>query len=164
MAVRSPDHFDIDHQVRSVGGRVVLRLVLDLRLAGPGGVRQLTFRVDTGADVSVIPEPVAVALGLRPEGGLTVRSASGVPMRGRWARGVRYEFDRFSGLWFRSDFVVSPDLKSRDSLLAWRDLALDFDIRTTALPNLQVGPYGAFGRPGTVRFTLRSDRDADRVG
>ena len=159
--------FQTDHIVRLVGGLVTLRLELDLWLYGAVGRTALTFLVDTGSAVSILPESVAVDLGLRLgswPNPLGIRSASGGPLRSRPARGVRYEFDRLPGHAFRTDFAVSPDLKTRFGLLAWRDLALDFDIRTVTLPQLVTITGTTTGRPGTVRFTLRSDRLSDRVG
>lgn len=165
---RSP-YFDAPNKLVVVGGMPALRLELELRLLGPTGIESSHWlRIDTGSDVSMLAEPMAVALGLRLSpwiSGVPVpRAATGSPMRCRLARGVRYEFEKLRGPWFRTEFAVSPDLKGRDGLLAWRDLALDFDIRTVALPKLQSGPYGVFGTAGTVRFTLRNDRSLDRVG
>lgn len=163
---RSP-HFEITHQTVLAGGLTGLRLELELRLIGPTGVESPHwFRVDTGADVSMITESVAFGLGLRLDpwpSSRTPRAATGSPMRCRLARGVRYEFEDFRGFRFRTDFAVSPDLTRCDGLLAWRDLASDFDVRTTILPRRFPGGT-ALGVPGTVRFTLRNDRFLDRIG
>ena len=161
--------FDVSHTVNLIDDLFTLRVDLSLRLADPGTGRSwvFPFRFDTGADISVIPDSflARVPFPLNEwQPGLTFRTASGNPMRSRRARGVEYEFPRLPGIRFKTDFAVTGDLTKPYGLLAWRDLALDFDVRTPVLPRLTSAGIIALGLPGVLRFCLRPDRYPDRVG
>ena len=167
MATPAPS-FDIAHKVVDLAGNWVLRLLVDLQFSHPdtGELIDVPFRIDTGADVSVIPGWAWVA-GLHPlqnwPPDISYRTASGAVVESRRARGLRYRFAKCADAWFRTDFSVATTVSSDYGLLAWRDLALDFDIHTAHRPRAY--PDGtSLAFPGVLRFTLRPDRFPVRVG
>ena len=142
---------------------------IPLRIENPLSQEWITFpfRLDSDADFSIIPESFLQRLELPLEDwrpGLTIRTASGTVLATRQARQVRYEFLRLADARFRTDFAVSANLPTHYGLLAWRDVALDFRIRTTQLPRFLSPVSMLVGVPGIVEMCLRMDRFPDRIG
>ena len=90
------------------------------------------------------------------------RTASGTVLPTRRAFGVRFRYLPMSSETFRTDFAISPGASADYGLLAWRDLALDFDARTVQRPRAY--PDGTLALSGILRLTLRPDRFPVRVG
>ena len=167
MAIPPPS-FELTYRVVRLAGVEALRLHVDLLFEVPdqGEWIKIPFRVDTGADVSMIPgnlwNPSIQSLTNWPPG-VNFHTASGTVLPTRWAVGVRFRFFPLSSETLRTDFAIATGLTSDYGLLAWRDLALDFDIRSFQLPRLF--PDGeSIALPGRIRLTLRPDRFPVRVG
>ena len=152
----------------NLSGVEVLRLRVRLLFEVPatGEWVETPFRVDTGADVSLMPgnlwNPAIQSLTNWPPG-VDFRTASGTVLPTRRAIGVRFRFLPLLSETFCTDFSVATTVTSDYGLLAGRDLALDFDICTAHRPRTY--PDGsALAFPGVLRLTLRPDRFPVRVG
>ncbi len=163
-----PPSFELTHRVVKLANIESLQLHVELQLALPemGEWVKIPFRVDTGADVSLIPgnlwNPAIQSL-TNWSPGVDFRTASGTVLPTRRAIGVRFRFLPLLSETFRTDFSVATTVASDYGLLAWRDLALDFDIHTAHRPRTY--PDGsALAFPGVLRLTLRPDRFPARVG
>lgn len=160
--------FQLTHDTPTIRAIQALRLNVDLDLVDAAGTRtcRVPFRVDTGADVSVIPPQFMGQLGWQlssAQDGLQIETASGNRLPCRLAFGRTFRFRPLAGFWFRTDFAVSNGLHTQFGLLAWRDLALDFWSRTTHMPRLGPGSSSLLV-PGIQQFCLRTDRFPARIG
>jgi len=167
VAIARPS-FELTHEVVNLSGVEVLRLRVRLLFEVPatGEWVETPFRVDTGADVSLMPgnlwNPAIQSLTNWPPG-VDFRTASGTVLPTRQAIGVRFRFLPLLSETFCTDFSVATTVTSDYGLLAGRDLALDFDICTAHRPRTY--PDGsALAFPGVLRLTLRPDRFPVRVG
>jgi hypothetical protein len=164
----SAPSFELPYEVVNLSDCQALRLWVRLLFEVPdnGDRIAMDFRIDTGADVSMIPgnlwNPAIQPLTNWPPG-VDFRTASGTVLPARRAVGVRFRFLPLLSEVFRTDFAIATGVVADYGLLAWRDLALDFDIRSSQTPRLF--PDGeSLALPGVLRLTLRSDRFPVRVG
>ncbi len=166
-----PDRcFDLTHTVVTHDDVTCLRLDVTLLLwdAGEERFSPVRFRIDSGSDVSVVARTVTDRLMWPTEpwpGRSALRTSSGDDLRIERVAGVRYRFPRLPAFTFRTDFAVADELPADFGLLAWRDLAFDFGVRTLHLPRLDP-LFGQVFIPGTQQFCLRPDaeRFPGRVG